>query len=177
MKRISALLALFAVLTVALAVPAFAGGKCEAADAQACLNHMSAMKDKGWSGVDLDKSDMTAIKVKAVAPGSPGAKAGVQAGDVLVALNGASLTDMEALKKAKGDWSVGQSVTYTVKRKNADKQIALKLDKMPEEVFASMIGRHMLDAHLAMASAAPADPAPATTAPATAPATTTKTDK
>ena len=74
MKRFSAQLALFAVLMVAIAVPAFAGAghKCEAADAQACLNQMSAMKDKGWSGVEIDKSDMTAIKVKAVAPGSQG---------------------------------------------------------------------------------------------------------
>ena len=177
MKRFSALLALFALLTVANAVQAFAGGKCEAPDAQACLNQMSAMKDKGWSGIELDKSDMTAIKVKAVTPGSPGAKAGIQPGDVLVALNGASLTDMEALKKAKGDWAVGQSVSYSIKRKGADKQISLKLDKIPESVFAQMIGEHMLEAHLNMAAATPTEPAPATTAPATAPATTTKTDK
>ena len=95
-----------------------------------------------------------------------------------MALNGASITDMEALKKAKGDWSAGQSVSYTVKRKGADKQIALKLDKMPEEVFASMIGRHMLDAHLAMASATPTEPAKEAAAPATTTTTTTeKTDK
>jgi|KBSSwiStaDraftv2_1062776.scaffolds.fasta_scaffold43055_4 S1-C subfamily serine protease len=178
MKRFPALLALFALLTVAVAVPAFAGSKCEAPDAQACLNQMSTMKDKGWSGVQVDNSDMTAIRVKAVTPGSPAAKAGIQVGDVLVALNGANFTDMEALKKAKGDWAVGQSVTYSLKRKGADKQIALKLDKMPENVFAQMIGEHMLEAHLNMAAATPTEPAPATAAPATAPATTTtKTDK
>lgn len=178
MKRFSALLALFALLMVAVAVPAFAGGgKCEAADAQACLNQMSTMKDKGWVGLDLDKSDMTAIKVKGFTPGSPASKAGFQVGDVVVAINGASLTDKEALMKAKGDWSVGQSVTYTVKRKNAEKQITAKLDKMPEDVFATMIGHHMLEAHLTMAAATPSEPS--TTAPATTPATTTieKTDK
>src|SRR5262245_40983388 len=100
MKRFPALVALFALLMVALAVPAFAGAKCEAADAQACLNQMSALKDKGWMGLDLDKSDMTAVKVKAITPGSPASKAGFAVGDVVVAINGASLADKEALQKA-----------------------------------------------------------------------------
>ena len=161
MKRISALLALFAVLTVALAAPALAGGgaKCEAADAQACLNHISGMKAKGWTGLDLDKSDLTAIKVKAITPGSPAAKAGFAIGDVVVAINGASLTDKEALTKAKGDWAVGQAVTYTVKRKNTEKSITTKLESMPEEAFATMIGKHMLEAHTTLASATPSTPA------------------
>ena len=160
MKRISALLALFAVLTVALAAPALAGGgaKCEAADAQACLNQMSGMKAKGWTGLDLDKSDATAIKVKAITPGSPASKAGFAVGDVIVAINGASMADKEALTKAKGDWAVGQAVTYTVKRKNTEKALTAKLESMPEDVFASMIGKHMLAAHVAMASATPTTP-------------------
>jgi predicted metalloprotease with PDZ domain len=170
MKKFALLLAL---VMLVVAVPAFAGGdKCTAADANDCLSHWGAMKDKGWSGVELDKSDMSVIKVKAVTPGSPAAKAGLMAGDVLVALNGASLTDKEAVEKAKGEWSVGQSVTYTIKRKNAEKQIAIKLDKIPESVFAAMLGKHMLENHMTMAAATPAEPS--TGAAAT---TTEKTDK
>ena len=143
-----------AVAMLVAAVPAFAGSgeKCTAADAQACLNHMSAMKDKGWVGLEFDKSDASTIKVKAITAGSPAEKAGFLVGDVLVAINGASVADKEAMKKAKGEWKVGQAVAYTVKREGADKELKATLDKMPETVFASMIGSHMLDAHLSMAA-------------------------
>ena len=157
---------LTAVAVLASAVPVFAGGdKCTAADAQACLTHWAAKKDMGWVGLEYDKSVATAIKVKAVSPGSPAAKAGFEAGDVLLTLNGASFADKEALKKAKGEWKIGQTVTYTVKRNNADKTITATLEKMPDEVFASMIGQHMLDSHLALAAApAAAEPAAQTAA-------------
>jgi predicted metalloprotease with PDZ domain len=175
MKRLSALVALFALMTVALAVPAFAGEKCQAADAQACLGQMAAMKDKGWIGLDLDKTDMTSVKVKSIIPGSPASKAGFAVGDIIVAINGASLTDKEALMKAKGDWAIGQSVSYTIKRKDAERTLTAKLDRMPEDVFAQMIGKHMLEAHMTMAAAT--TPAPATTTPATTPVSTTTTEK
>lgn len=152
MKRIAGWMALAMLVG---AVPAFAGGeKCTAADAQACLNHMSAMKDRGWVGLEFDKTDAAVVKVKAITPGSPAEKAGFAVGDVLVAINGANLADKEAMKKAKGEWKVGQVVAYTVKREGADKELKATLDPMPEAVFASMIGSHMLDAHLSVATAA-----------------------
>src|SRR5688572_8149248 len=151
MKKLTLLLAT-ALLVVA--VPAFAGtGEKCSADAQICLNHHAAMKDKGWMGLEYDKTDPTAVKVKAVTAGSPAAKAGFQVGDILVAMNGASMTDKEALKKAKGEWKIGQSVTYTIKRKAAEKQLAVTLAPMPENVFASMVGLHMLENHITATTA------------------------
>ena len=82
-----------------------------------------------------------------------GYSAGFQAGDVLVALNGAKLSDKEAMKKAKGEWKVGQNVSYTIKRAGAEKQIALTLGTMPEEVFSSMVGGHLLESHVVVATA------------------------
>lgn len=155
MKKVAWLMAL---VMLVVAVPAFAGGdKCTAADAQACLSHWSASKDKGWLGLEYDKTDATAIKVKAITPGSPAAKAGFEVGDVLMALNGASFADKDAMKKAKGEWKAGQAVTYTVKRANAEKQISATLDKMPEQVFASMLGQHMIENHMAVATTASAE--------------------
>jgi S1-C subfamily serine protease len=167
MKKLTLAMAL-----LVLAVPAFAGGgeKCSA-DLQTCLNHHAAMKDKGWTGLELDKSDPAAIKVKAVTAGSPAAKAGFLVGDVLVAMNGVSMTDKEAMKKAKGEWKVGQAVTYTVKRKNADKQLAVTLAAMPEAAYASMVGTHLLANHVTAATAATTEATPATAT------TTDKTDK
>lgn len=143
-----------------VAVPVFAGGgeKC-AADAQACLNHWSGNKDGGWLGADMDKSTPGVYKVKAVTPESPAAAAGIKTGDLLVAINGARLSDKEAVKKAKGSWKAGQAVTYTVQRAGTEKQIAVTLGKTPDVVFASMVGTHMLEHHMGTAATADAEAA------------------
>jgi hypothetical protein len=58
------------------------------------------------------------------------------------------------MKKAKGAWKAGQSVSYTVERAGAEQQIALTLAKAPDAVYASMLGSHMMESHAAVATAA-----------------------
>ena len=137
-----------------LAMPAFAGSgeKCTVGT-QACLNHWSSNRDMGWTGLDLDKSDPAAIKVKAITPESPAAAAGFQVGDVVLTLNGVKMSDKAALKKAKASWKAGQSVTYTVQRAGAEQQIAVTLAKAPDQVYASMLGSHMMENHATAATA------------------------
>jgi len=150
MKRI----VLSSAALLVMAVPAFAGhGEKCSATAQACLNHWAAERTMGWVGLEYDKSTDGIIKVKSVMAGSPAADAGFQSGDILVALNGAKMSDKEAMKKAKGSWKAGQSVTYTVERAGAEKQIAVTLATAPDNVFAAMVGSHMLENHAASASA------------------------
>lgn len=154
MKRLSWLLA--AGMLTAVAVPAFAGhGEKCTQDAQACLSHYSAYKDKGWVGIELDKSG-EAMVVKAVVATSPASKAGFQVGDQLVAMNGAKYGDKEAMKKVQGDWKAGQEVSYTVLRKGVEKKLAVTLGAMPEDVFAKMVGAHMISDHMAAAQSADA---------------------
>lgn len=138
-----------------VAVPAMAGGdKCMASNAQTCLKDWSGMKAKGWLGAEFDKSTPGVMTVKAVAAGSPAEKAGFQVGDEIVSINGVLLTaDKEELKKAKGEWKAGQTIIYAAKRKGVDHQISATLGAMPEEAFASMLGRHMMDHHMAMTTA------------------------
>jgi len=140
---------------VMLAVPVFAGSgeKCSS-NTQACLNHWSSAKDMGWTGLELDKSEEGVVKVKAVTPDSPAAAAGFQIGDVLMTLNGVKMSDKAAMKKAKGSWKAGQSVTYTVQRTGAEQTLAVTLAKAPELVYASMLGSHMMESHAAVATAA-----------------------
>ncbi len=137
-----------------LAASAFAGSgeKCSYGT-QACLNHWAGSKDMGWTGLELDKSDPAAITVKAITPDSPAAAAGLQVGDVVLALNGVKMSDKAGLKKAKGSWKAGQSVTYTVQRAGAEQQVAVTLAKAPELVYASMVGNHMIESHAAMTTA------------------------
>ena len=142
-------LVLLAGAMMIVAMPALAGGQGEkcSSDMQTCMAHWSKVQNKGWTGLKTDQSDGGAIAVKAVQSGSPAAAAGFQVGDVMVAMNGVSFADKEAIKKAKGDWKVGQSVSYTVKRAGAEKTIAVTLASMPEEVFAAMVGNHMIENH------------------------------
>ena len=138
-----------------LAAPLFAGSgeKCTYGT-QACLNHWASSKDMGWTGLDLDKSVEGVIKVKSVMPESPAATAGFQPGDVLLTLNGVKMSDKVAMKKAKGAWKAGQSVTYTVDRGGAEQSLAVTLAKAPDNVYASMLGSHMMESHAAVATAA-----------------------
>ena len=152
MKKLCVLLSA-ACLLVAAPVLAGGGEKCSF-DTQTCLNHWAAMKDAGWVGLEYDKSQEGVVKVKAVTHDSPAEAAGFMAGDVLVSLNGAKMSDKEAMKKAKGAWKVGQAVTYMVQRAGTEKQIAVTLGKTPENVFSSMLGSHMLENHAAVATAA-----------------------
>jgi len=155
MKRLTVLTA--ALLGLAIAGSALAGGseKCTQ-DVQTCLNGFSKYQAKGWLGLEFDKAHSGDVHaIKSTVPGSPAEAAGFKAGDVLVSLNGASLSgDKEALKAAKGEWSVGQSVSYVVLRKGKEVKLQAKLAAMPEAVFARLVGDHMVSDHMTAATAA-----------------------
>ena len=139
-----------AALALALALPAWAGHgeKCNY-PTQECLDHMAAkMKGSGWVGVELDFDEATGIPtVTKVVPGSPAEAAGIEPGDVFVALNGVKIVkdNDEALKKARKEWKPGQSVSYTISRNGLDKKVDVTLAPMPADVMAAWIGQHMLE--------------------------------
>lgn len=56
------------------------------------------------------------VRVTDVVPESPAARAGLQAGDVLVQLNGNALTDLPTYSQLLRQLTVGQSVTVTIQR-------------------------------------------------------------
>lgn len=142
-------LVLVAVLWMAL--PVLAGDqhkKCPLST-QDCLDKMSEkMKNSGWVGLELEKNETTGLlAVTKVVPGSPAEAAGIQPGDVLYALNGVQISDEneKELAKARQGWAPGQSVTYTIKRNGADRQVTLTLAPMPADVLARWIGQHMME--------------------------------
>ena len=129
---------------------ASAGGaaKCTA-PAQECLDVMvSKLKNSGWVGIEYEpygdaSPDYTVTKV---VPGSPAERAGLQVGDVLIALNGVRLgkANEAALTKVRKEWIPGQSVTYTIRREGTDRDLTLTLAPMPADVMARWIGEHMM---------------------------------
>ena len=138
MKRILSATAATA-FALALTVPAFAGGdhcrggsasaSAMTADASCAAKHTTS----AWSGAWLERTAAGRITVADVAKGSPAARSGLKAGDIVVAVNGYDLANCEerAACASKAECSVGRSVTYTVQRGRATKSVKLKLEKMP----------------------------------------------
>lgn len=144
------LVAMF-VMAALVAVPALAiagaGHKCEN-DTQDCLNMMATkMKNSGWIGVELDKTEAGELYVKEVIPGSPAEKSGVKPGDVLYAIDGIVLNEENEarIQKAKKNWTPGTSISYTIKRDGYDRKASLTLAPMPADLLAKYIGQHMLE--------------------------------
>jgi predicted metalloprotease with PDZ domain len=137
-----------AVLAIALISPAIAGKghKCEAST-QDCLNKMAAkLKDKGWVGIEFDKNKSEQPVITKVVPDSPAEKAGLQKGDVLLAINGVKYgdDDKEKWHKVKKAWKPGSTITYTVARGGGKKAVDVTLGKVPEEVMYAWLGEHMM---------------------------------
>lgn len=153
MKKVSWVL--IAALAVGIAMPVLAGEKGEKCsyDAQACLNGLSAKKDKGWAGIDADKNEAGGVFVKGLIKSGPAEKAGFMVGDVLVARNGIKMADHEAMKADKDSWKIGANVIYTVLRNEKEKQLTVTLVQMPEDVFAKLVGAHMISDHMGVATA------------------------
>lgn len=150
------LLILVAALVLTFALAGEPVKKCPL-PTQECLDKMAAkLKQSGWVGIEFDIDEKTGVRtIIRVIKDSPAEKAGLQPGDILVALNGVEFSkdNSDKLKKVTKEWSPGQSITYTVKREGAARQISLTLAPMPADVLARFIGEHMLEhASVAVAS-------------------------
>jgi C-terminal processing protease CtpA/Prc len=139
-----------AVLATVASLPILAGeSKRCTAPIQECLNYMSEkMRNSGFVGVEIDIDEETGTyTVQSVIPGTPAEEAGIMPGDQLYGLNGVRIIkgNEKALKQAHREWTPGQSVTYTIRRDGADREITLTLARMPADVMAKWIGKHMLE--------------------------------
>jgi predicted metalloprotease with PDZ domain len=135
-------------LAAALAIPAWAGGKCDA-DTQTCLDKMVAhYESKGYAGIELDRDEETgALTIKVVVKDTPAEAAGFRIDDQLVAINGLVLaeTDEEKLHKAWQAMTPGTKATYTVLRNGRKMDVEVTLAKLPDDLIAKYIGMHMLE--------------------------------
>lgn len=143
MKRflIVATLGLFA------AMPADAGEGCSGTT-QDCLDYMATqLKESGWVGVEMEVLETGGWSITKVVEGSPAQDAGIQPGDVLVAINDIELNEAnhEKVKAARAEWTPGTSVTWSMNRDSNDRSVAITLAPMPADVLASYIGKHMIE--------------------------------
>jgi serine protease Do len=99
---------------------------------------------RGWMGVQIQTvtaniADSLGMKqaggaiVDEPQAGSPAAKAGIEAGDVITAVNGTPLKDSRELARKIGMIAPGSSVKLDILRKNEMRSLTLTLGRMPNE--------------------------------------------
>jgi S1-C subfamily serine protease len=150
MKKTIAILAILALVALTAPVLAGEGHKCTAGT-QECLDKMAAkLASKGWIGIELDKTKKGELVITKVIENSPAEEAGLKKGDVLLAMNGLSLTDEseETKKKLEKTWmsfKPGNEVVYKIDRNGKYTKANITLGHMPKDLVASYVGRHMLE--------------------------------
>jgi serine protease Do len=115
--------------------------------AETVKNVVAQLKDhgsvtRGWIGVQIqtvtqDIADSLGLKkaegavVSEPQAGSPAAKAGIEAEDVITSLNGEPVKDARDLSKRIGAMAPGTSVKLGVLHKSAEKTVTLTLGQLP----------------------------------------------
>ena len=91
----------------------------------------------GFTGMDLDEATakeydlVVGAYVRSVEDFSPAQKAGLQAGDVIVKVDGQSITTMDELNDIKNSHKVGDVLTLTVNRNGEEKELKVTLEETP----------------------------------------------
>jgi serine protease Do len=99
---------------------------------------------RGWMGVRIqtvtaDIADGLGMKkaegaiVDEPQVGSPAAKAGIMAGDVIASVNGKEVKDSRELARTISAMAPGSSVKFGIMRKGEEKTVSLKLGELPGE--------------------------------------------
>jgi serine protease Do len=103
---------------------------------------------RGWIGVQIqpvtsDIADSLGLKkatgalVSEPQPNSPAAKAGIESGDVITAVDGNSIADARELARRIGTMAPGTSVKLTMVHDGQEKTVTLTLGTLPNEKAAS----------------------------------------
>ena len=85
-----------------------------------------------YVGVELNGNSTGGAGVSSVAGGSPASKSGVQAGDLITAINGKAISSTEQFIATVDNYSPGSMITVTVKRGSGTQNIKLTLGVRPQ---------------------------------------------
>ena len=123
-----------AALALAVALPASACDGHSSATTASADGHCSGMTHStAWAGAWMQRSADGQLTVVAVAEGSPAAKSGLRAGDVVLAVNGKNVAEASHACTYGTACTVGSSFAYTVQRGTSTKTVKVKLAKMPAD--------------------------------------------
>ncbi|MEN9827343.1 MAG: peptidase, partial [Pseudomonadota bacterium] len=107
------------------------------------LRRPAGLAKLSWIGVNLTNmsgetsgNESFGIKVQHVIEGSPAEKAGLVAGDILVAANGRRILDVAAFQNLMASLNPGSKMDLRVFRKEKTDQVELVLGRLPREFLA-----------------------------------------
>ena len=135
-RKLAAPLALAVALTLAIAVPALAGGaNCSGAKGASAA---------AWTGAWLQRSAAGIVTVADVSPGSPAARAGLKSGDVVTAVNGHDTAECSshAMCSSSAECKVGSAMTYRVQRGHSTRAVKVKLERLPDSAAQRYANRN-----------------------------------
>jgi len=87
----------------------------------------------GYLGVATEMNEKGALEVVDVIAGSPSEKAGLQTGDIILALNGESITGLPQFTHAVRVHAAGDEVQLRLRHLNAERDVKIKLGARPKE--------------------------------------------
>jgi putative serine protease PepD len=86
-----------------------------------------------YVGVSLSGNSSGGGQIASVQPGTPGAQAGLKAGDLITAVNGKAITTTDQFIATVDNYPPGQTVTLTVKRGGQTENIKVTLGTRPAQ--------------------------------------------
>ncbi len=90
-----------------------------------------------YVGVELNGNSMNGAQITSVQPNSPGQSAGLQANDVITAVNGKNVNNTQGFIDSVDNYAPGQTITITVKRSGETHNIHLKLGSRPQSASSN----------------------------------------
>ena len=94
----------------------------------------SSLPRRGWFGVALGTDDAGKVIVTAVQPGTTAAEMGIEAGDVVLTVDGASMqTTADVIGAIGGTHRAGELVTLDIARAGVQRSVAARLKPFPAE--------------------------------------------
>jgi len=93
---------------------------------------ISDLKD-GGAAFGLDPN-LKGVLVQQVMPNTPGAKAGLQPGDIITEFNGKKVNKSSELQQRVGETPVGTKTSLTILRDGKTKKLSITLAELPDEI-------------------------------------------
>jgi len=78
-------------------------------------------------------ADAEGAAIANVLDGTPAARAGLQGGDVVIAVDGRPVTDARELTRRVGAYAPGEQVEFTILRDGEERRLTVELDERPAE--------------------------------------------
>lgn len=127
------------------AVGSSAADPTVATEADGAAAPAPAPSGPGWLGVALEarSPELAGVKIRAVTPGSPAAKAGLVPGDVVLKVNGEGVNDFNELKRQISATGAGNRAQFVLVRGEQQRILSVLLEAPPDH--EALVGKHVLD--------------------------------